>query len=231
MQNEYERILRLLQEKKISKEEFQLLTNALQRKDNPFIIWLQILVNPYQYIGQTICLVIGICALPLLALFANYLKLHFPSVIVISLVREHQHVLFSTILFEMVLSWLMISGLFFIYSLIIKVKNIKLYDCVSYIALAIIPDFLVLLTVFICYKIDPNIIYLNTQNTHSLKLGFENAIFTLLFFAFISWRMILLFNAFKAAIAIDGYKLWIGFMSSLIISEVVMFIIIPHLVV
>ncbi|HLX54916.1 MAG TPA: hypothetical protein VKR58_13305 [Aquella sp.] len=215
-----ERLLKLLQENKITEEEFHLLSNALTKKSNLFIRLATFLLNPFLTLSPKTCLVIGI----VVTIFLGGIGWHLNMIFSGFAGAEPTTIRYPVyhVYLELICSWLIFTMFFLIFSLLFKVRISKVFDFFAFIAIAKTPYLVLMLICLILNSIDPSLITLTAEQAPNITYKIFNLIFSIMFYLFWTWQIILYFNAYKESSGLSGDKVWPGFIISALTTNIIL---------
>jgi hypothetical protein len=222
MSTEYQRLQNLLADHKITANEFKLLTTALANKSSRFMEIFHFLLNPFRKINAVTALMLGVINLLAMSYFATKAKIYLLSAF--SFVPEsylHYNkisITFWLSVYQNVVCWILFSIVFLLFAKLFRQKNLRIIDFISYVGLARIPTFLIVLLTYLVQRISPDF-FTNKQYYPSIlsSCGF------IIELTAVVWQLILYFNALKEASGLIAGKLWLTVLLSFIIVTTVAF--------
>jgi hypothetical protein len=228
MNKEQKRLLTLLEQHKISYDEYIILQSALNPKHNKFFLILKFLLNPFQTIMEFKAIIVGLLIILSLSFVAWKLNIRFSGIIGIEYVsaNKYQHFkqfgMFQNFI-ELICIWLLASLLFILTSKILGAKFCRIID---FFAVTAIPKFtyLVLLTTFLYLKLSAPDLFIKSDLKLEATNQFIDLFMTIFFLSTIVWQLVLYFNGYKEASGLTGGKLWVGFIVSIGFSEIILFV-------
>jgi len=225
MFKEKERLINMLDKNKISKEDYKLLSKALNSKGVYLCRFFAMLLNPFQKIAGLNALLMGFSIIILMSFIGVTAKLYFPGVISCLnsvVIKNPQHQLnFIFLLYENVLCWFILSVLFITSAKILQKKDTRMIDFFGTVALSRYP-FLVL-TVFIAFIQIINSELMNIDLSKGLQVHMSPMMIALTFVTIICviWQVITYLSALKVSSGLQGTKLWISFIISITLGEMI----------
>ncbi len=216
MNEEQKRLLNLLNQNKITTEEYNKLSailSSVANKPNFF----NFLVNPFQKIVGWYACLIGILIILLMSYLADKTLIHFPSLFsyIYTGNMKQAHVNIFKIILENIFVCLTLSISFFACAKILQQKHLRFIDFIGTVMLARISYFMVTIILFICYQINKNYFLPPEAGRH-----INNPFIMFIVFSGLIWQITLLVNAFKESSGLSAHKLWISFIISIVITEV-----------
>lgn len=229
MNNDKERLMTMLKEKKITQEEYNTLLTALKKKSFFLKIESSLLLNPFQKIAGFKALIFGIIILLTSSYMGVLAKLYFLGPLTIinatAVVKQSREIGFLLLAYQNIICLLLLTTLFFIAAKILQNKKIRLIDFLGTLSLARFPLLFFTVIVSFARRMNPTILDFDMSqgiplHAHS-SIGF--VILAVTGMALIVWEIILYFYAMKESSGLVGKKLWLGFIISLIVSELIAF--------
>lgn len=219
MSKEMEKILTLLNEKKITQEEFGDLKQALQRpsqKTNMF----KYMIDPFESFSALQSLFIGFFVLAAMSLLASKIKIYYPGVLDFKITEGALG--FSTLFMQNLIVTASIGVVFIFTAIFLKQKNMRTLDFAGTVLFARFPYFLVTLALYLMFIAGWN---LNIEGLNSAK---DYAILIIVLSG-LFWQVVVYFNAFKFASGLQDAKLTGAYIFSLVFSEIISILILTNL--
>lgn len=184
------------------------LTNSSQNKAT----WLY---NPFQYLGGSKLLWIGLFIIVLHIPLGYFFNVRFDGALDMHVINSIESI--WVVVSDVLIAWLSMCLSMYISALIFN-SPIRLIDIAGATAVARIPLLIAILPAII-FAPDIQSIedLLNLQGTE-LYLLLAGGLIVLLF---LIWFILLLFNAYMINSNLKGWKLWTGFILSIIVAEVI----------
>ncbi|MSP53230.1 MAG: hypothetical protein EXR81_03135 [Gammaproteobacteria bacterium] len=219
---EQQRLLNLLTDKKISEEDFNTLSMALDKRPTRLMTALYLTVNPFQKIAGIKALYLGILVLFLMSALGFYAKTYYVNIMTsidVGMNPNHQaNYTFWLVLYQNIICCLSLSFGYLLFAKLFRQKGLRLIDFFGTVMLARIPFLFDTLTdmafkTFIPHFFtDPNIF---------LRPSLLNSIFTLQNLLLGLWAIALYFYALKESSGLTGNKLWIAAIGSFLLATVI----------
>lgn len=215
MVNSRVRLLNLLNEHKISQNEYDVLIRSLKEtRPNIFVRVLKFLINPYSQTPLSFSLILGLLIIAALAFVGSQSSMNFSGFLGVDFVPKVQFG-YLLILRHLLIIWVCISLLFFIISKLLGSHNLRILDFFAYCGIAKFPFLVVMLLDAIMYCINPN--YINVeQSVESVFINFYNGI---LIVALVFWHISLYFFAFREASGLNHQRTWFGYVFAMVAAN------------
>lgn len=180
-----------------------------------------LLYNPFEKIGGFYALLLGILIILLMNFFASLINTHFPGIVDYNLApidlnnnSKEIKISYLFLLYETLVSWIVLSSLYFAFAKIFKQKNLRAIDFFGSVAFSRYPYLIQAALTNVVFLIDPTI----RRSGHISVMSLVNdALILSCFF----WQMLTYFFALQVSSGLVGKKLWISFMGSIAIGEIV----------
>jgi len=173
------------------------------------------LFNPFLFVGGERILLIGLIIAAVHIPIGYFLNVRFDGAIDMHLVPTDVGLLTPVI--DVLIAWLSMAGCMFAAAKIFQ-SPMRLIDIAGAVLVARIP---LLLSIGPVLLLEPDFQsieeLLNLQGSELYQLAALSVISLL----FLIWFFVLLFNAFKINSNLKGARLWIGFIGSAIIAEII----------
>ena len=221
---EKQRLADMLETKKITIDEYKLLSSALDKKVSFLNKLFSNLINPFSKIAGSHALILGLIIMLSMSVLGIIANAYFPGILSIlnADVIKNPAVSLNVylLLYQVLTSWIVLTILFIIAAKICRQKNIRLIDFFGTVAFAHYP--LLILTIFISIiqLVSPGFMDVDISKgldlTQTLSLSYAS--FSIIVISCIIWQIITYFYAFKESSGLIGNKLWFGFIISIIIG-------------
>ena len=173
------------------------------------------LFNPFLFVGGERILLIGLIIAAVHIPIGYFLNVRFDGAIDMHLVPTDVGLLTPVI--DVLIAWLSMAGCMFAAAKIFQ-SPMRLIDIAGAVLVARIP---LLLSIGPVLLLEPDFQsieeLLNLQGSELYQL----AALSIISLLFLIWFFVLLFNAFKINSNLKGARLWIGFIGSAIIAEII----------
>lgn len=222
--NERKQLQLMLSEHKISNKDYQVLMEALEEKSRVTTSLLSVILNPFQKLAGTHALVAGLLVMIMLSLLALKAKMYLPGSLTIvnaeAIKNPKNSLNFSLILYQIGMSWVILSGFFITFSLIFRQKRLRLIDFLGTTAFSRFPYLFLMIFIYLIQFFDPSFFSIDVIKEFDLHPSFAKSIFGFGILVFIIWQLITYFNALKESSDLRGKRLWVGYILSIILAEV-----------
>lgn len=223
MSAEKERLLKMLDENKISENDYKILLAAIDSKNSKFKFIISLLVNPFQKIAGVKSLVIGVAIIFVMSYIGVLAKLYYSAILDITNATEVLHpkvpLSFLVLLYQNLVIWILLSAVYIIIAKIFRAKKVRIVDFLGTTALARYPYFFFTILFFITQLFVPNFSLYDTAKGYI----HPNILMMLLGVIFLLcgiWQLVAYYYAFKESSGLTHKKLWIGFVVSMLIAEI-----------
>jgi hypothetical protein len=220
--NEKQRLLNLLNEKKISSSDFKVLSDALDKKPSRLMTTLFFLVNPFQKVAGVRALLIGLVILLLTSLFGYYAKIYFIDLWNTSHVIENHlpkaPYTFWLVLYQNVICCLCLSLSYLLFAMIFQRKRLRVIDFFGTVAMSRFPFLVNAIIVFFVQWLAPDFM---SRHVTEISSSWLETIFSFQNIVLGFWQIIIYFYALKESSGLTGNKLWISIIASFILANFV----------
>jgi hypothetical protein len=215
MSTEKIKLMALLKENKISADEFHLLSNALARQSSPIKSIFPLLINPFQKIAGLYSLVAGFLIIISMSMIGSFAKVYFDGALAFNIASTFAHVKFLPnfylLLYQNLLSWLILSGLFVLSAKLFQQKRIRFVDFLGTIAFARYPFLILTIFTLLLQFIHPGLL----ASDASLFVQSYNIVWLFCY----AWQISTYFYALKESSGLAGKNLWISFVTSIVLAD------------
>lgn len=224
MTSENERLLTLLKDKKITQDEYKLLSKALV-PNTGVKLFFSLLINPYQKIAGISALGVGVGIILIISYFGAMAKIYFPGLLGILNSSMMKNPAIGTdflfLLYQNAVIWLVLTLLFIIAAKICQQKSIRIIDFMGTVALSRFPY--LLLTGFLAMMrvVDPRFMDVGMENGLQLKPSLLAITFSSVVIICAVWHIVTYFYALKESSGLSGKKLWLSFIACILVGEIV----------
>lgn len=223
--HERNRLLTMLSEHKINEHDFKILYEALNKKASRVYGIFTFAMNPFQKIAGLPALGLGFIVILLLSFLGTIAKVYFPGIfscLNAYVVKNASTPLsFQILLFQNLISWGILSALFIISSFAFKQKRLRIVDFLGTTALARFPFLFLTGYIAIIQKVDPNFMAIDLEKGLEFHFTLPMILFMIVVLLSFSWQAITYFFAFKESSGLISKKLWIGFIASVVLGELI----------
>lgn len=222
MSKEKERLINMLQTHKITDDEYQLLSAALDKKSSRLHSLFLFLINPFQKISGVYALITGFFLIICMSYFGVIGKVYFPGILdFIDPIGSSQTAIqinfnFFILLYENMISWVVLACLFMLVAKIFKQKRTRVVDFFGMLALSRLPYAIFAAFFAITRTINPGFMLVNTFRPSLLV-----SLFFIVVMLCVVWQITLYFYALKESSGLSGKKLWISYIVIIIFGEII----------
>ena len=224
MTKENERLDTLLRDKKITQDEYKLLSKALVKKTG-LKLFFSLMINPYQKVAGSVALGLGAGVIVLISYLGSIAKIYFPGLLGIlnsSIIKNPSiGTDFHFLLFQNGVIWLVLTILYIVVAKICQQKSVRIIDFMGTIALSRFPYLLLTGFLAIMRIVDPRFVDVGMENGLQLKLSLLALLFSSVVIVCAVWHIATYFFALKESSGLSGKKLWISFIACILIGEIV----------
>ncbi|MCB9073735.1 MAG: hypothetical protein H6623_08945 [Bdellovibrionaceae bacterium] len=221
MNIEQQKLVELLKNNKINKDEYALLMGALSPSNKSKVF--SFLLNPYEKFSTPVALAVGVTTLLLLSIVAQLFGFHFPDTLSLQEIKTSAgSSLGRNPFFQNIVIVLVTSILFYLSALLYKQRNLRFIDFVATNLLTRFPYLVAAIILTIVYKIsgfDPH---------QEPKVELSNlALFPIAItgIACLAWCLAMMFYSLKESSGLIGKKLWVSYLTTLLLSVVITLVI------
>ncbi len=225
MNQDKSRLDRMLRENKISEADYKVLLHATDKKSFFSKIESSLFINPFQKIAGVKALLLGVLILLLMSFLGVIAKVYFVGVMGVlnahALVKQAVNISFLLLMYQNLVSWLVLSSIFIIMTKVFQKQKIRIIDFLGTVALARFP--LLLLTfLMLCIQLfSPDFFAIDFSQGISMKASIGMSLFGVLALCLFIYQVVVYFYALKVSSGLVGKKLWISFILSFIIAELI----------
>jgi hypothetical protein len=223
MASEEERLKALLKDNKISQEEYVLLTKALAKPTlgRKLFSWL---TNPYQKVAGFKALGIGGLIIVVISYFGSIAQVYFSGLLGIlnaSIIKNQKiGTDFVFLLYQNIMIWLVMSLLYCLAIRIYQKKNVRMIDVLGTVALSRYPYLLLTAFVATIRTLNPSFMNISLESGLALDLSLLSICFSSVVILCVIWHIATYFYALKESSGLNGRQLWISFIVSMLVGEV-----------
>lgn len=218
------RLLTLLKDKKITQDEYQKLSNALEKTPASNTIF-GLLINPYQRIAGLWALILGFGIIAIISYLATIAQTYFPGIVSVLNAMAVQNAEvgtdFQLLLYQNIVGWGVLSVLFILTAIICQQKRIRWIDFMGTVALARFPYILLLAFIATIRVMYPSFLAIKDGAIFTQELSMGTFLFGAVVTTCIIWQIVTYFFALKESSGLQGKKLWGGFIACIVIGELI----------
>lgn len=222
MNKEQERLLAMRRENRLSEQDYQMLTEALNKKSLCTELENSLLFNPFRKIAGFKALFLGFILIVIMSFIGVYADIYYDGTFgffIASGIKTETHPNFLLLLYQNVIACLPISILFILAALFFRQKNIRFIDFFGTVILARFPMAFSVLGILLEMKLKPE--FFNMSQKPELHFSMLSSLINLLMFGCLAWHIATCFAALKESSGLQGKKLWLSFIVSALLSEII----------
>lgn len=225
MTQEKDRLLNMLQEKKISEEEYRLLSSAMVKKPALLNTLFSLLTNPFQKMAGFRALTVGFAVMILMSILGVIAKVYFMGILSClnaSVIINPKYQLNFTILFlQNLICWSVLSLLFLIAAKLFQQKRLRTIDFFGTVALARFPYLIIVIIVCIMRITHSSLLDVELTKGYQFKFSWALSLFGTVMIIAAIWQIVTYFYALKESSGLSGKKLWISFIAAIVLGEMI----------
>ncbi len=227
MNNENEKLLQMLKSKKISEEEYKLLTKAMGNKPSYFKGFVNLLINPFQKIAGLYALLLGFGVLLGMSFLGLKAQIYFTGILdafnASVLKNPMIKMSFLSLLYQNCVNWLVLSVIFILIAKIAKQKGTRVIDFFGTVAFARFPYLLLAVYLWIMRVMEPQFMDMRLEKIieYSFQLTPLMIFFSMVTTICVIWQLSTYFHALKISSGIKGKGLWISFIIAMVLGEMI----------
>lgn len=215
MSQEKEKLIAMLKRKKISENEFHLLTAALSKKSICENVEETLWINPFKKIAGLKALLLGLLIMAGMSIFGTYANLYFdsPFSAMFALgIKTTVKPSFLLLMYQTIASCLVLGSLYYIAALIFGRKRLRLIDFFGTVALSRYPYLVLSAFAALIYFLYPAVFQIDVSKGYDLHPSIADTMLDLVWMACYVWQILTYMFAFKESSGLEGKKFWISFM-------------------
>ena len=224
MSYEKQKLASMLQENKISKNDYQLLMSAIEhQEDQSLFAWF---INPFQKIAGYPALILGLLGIILLSLVGVAAHVYFSSILEclnaanlknMQVLQPSFLILFS----QNIINWLVLAAAFMASALIFGQKRLRIIDFLGTVALSRFPYIILSLLIAVIWQINPSSLDISLAQITSYHFTIAGLMTDFIWQFCFAWQITTYFFALKVSSGLKGTKLWIAFVCSILLTDAV----------
>ncbi len=222
--NQNSRLLNMYKENKITEEEYQLLINTLEKKSSFAHLVFSTIVNPFQKVAGIQALIIGLTIMVCMSYLGSIAKIYFDGSFGSSIASSFNdlkvHPTFFILLYQCLVSWVVLSVFYIALAKLFRQKRIRIIDFFGTVALSRYP-YLILTSIMVLISI-LNPAYFNIDVTHGYHYqqpSFTDVILDYTWNVCFIWQIATYFFALKESSGLTSTKLWLAFIVTISVGE------------
>ncbi len=213
----------MLEERKISQEDYLLLSNALKKKSVFANLENSILINPFKRIAGIKALLLGFILLVLMSILGSYANIYYDGVLGYLLpdgIKTTVKPNFFLLCYQNIIASVVLAAFFLLAALLYRKKRIRPIDFFGMVALSRYPLFISVIFTFLEKLIRPEEFKIDYSKGIELHFSVFGTVSNLLFTLCFIWQIITYFFALKEASGLEGKSLWISFIITFLVGDV-----------
>lgn len=225
MTEEKQRLLNMLKENKISQEEYQLLSASLDKKSSAAIALFSFLMNPFQKVAGIYALITGLIILICMSYVGVLANVYFPGILQVLngvVVKNPKIALsFHLLLYQILVSWLVLAALFFLAARMFQQKKLRLVDFFGTVALARFPYLIVTLFTWMMRVLNPTLMNVDITKGVQMHPSLTASFVGIFIYLCVLWQIATYYYALKVSSGLTGKKIWISFIVTIVLGEAI----------
>lgn len=216
----------MLNQHKISNEEYKLLSNALENKSSLENV-SSFLINPFQRLAGVPALFVGILIIIASSILGVFANLYFDGIASCSIASSFKNTgiqpSFLFLLYQNFVSWLVLALFYLLMARLFNQKGVRIIDIFSTVALARFPYLILTGILAIVMILKPSLYQHDPSKTYKLYPSIFIISLDLIWELFYVWLLAIYFSALKESTGLLGKKLWFSFLISIIVGQIASF--------
>jgi len=225
MNTENEKLRNMLKEGKITENDFQLLSTALDKRKPCISRLFTLAINPFQKIAGWYALFSGILVMCCMSYLGVIAKVYFPGILAVlnaSTVKNPAvPINFSWGMYQNFVSWIILSILFIITAKIFKQRQVRLIDFFGTVALSRFPFLVLVVFISIIRVVNPAFMEIDITKGFPIHSSLSMVAFSFVVILCAAWQLTTYFYALKESSGLTGKKLWISFIVAIILGDII----------
>lgn len=219
---EKQRLLAMLNEDKISENDFKILSAALAKKTSAISRLISVVINPFQKIAGIQALLLGIIILFVMSYAGLQAKIYYTGIMsmtsIANIPTPKGSYSFLLLIYQNFVCCLSLSLAYVVCALVFRQKRLRLIDFIGTVAVSRMPFLVMTLYLIIIQAITPDFAASTVVQLHSPWLSATTNLLSMLFAA---WQLAIYFYALKESSGLTGNKLWISAIVSFVVAAAV----------
>ncbi|MDF1646856.1 MAG: hypothetical protein P1U61_07775 [Legionellaceae bacterium] len=220
-----ERLDKMFQEKKISEADYKVLITAMDKKSLFKKIESSILINPFQKIAGLKALIWGMMILVSMSFLGVIGQVYFIGVMGVlnahALVKQAIDINFFLLAYQNLVSWIVLSSVFMATAKIFQKKRIRIIDFLGTVAFARFPLLIMTVCMALIQLVNPGFLAIDMTHGIPMKGSLAMSGFSVVILCLFIYQIAAYFFALKESSGLVGKKLWVSFIASFIVAEVI----------
>lgn len=225
MNREKECLIAMFEQNKISREDYQLLSAAIDKKSPVLSPLFSMLINPFQKIAGIKALLMGLAVLAGMSYLGVFAKVYFTDIFNFNYApffKNHVQPTFILLFYQNLICWLLLSGLFIVAAKIFHQKRIRIIDFFGTVALAKFPTLILVALTWVNQIIDPSVTDITSYTKeYHFNVSIIKYLFGLISLICFIWQVTSYFYALKESSGLIGKKLWSSFIVAILSGEMI----------
>lgn len=224
MSKEKLKLMSLLKENKISETDYKLLCAAMDKKSLLLNIESSIFINPFQKIAGFKALLLGLFIMLMMSVLGVIAKVYFDGILgyVFSLnIKAHLQPGLMLLLYQNVVSWLVLTLLFLLCALLFRQKRIRVIDFFGTVALSRYPFLISVGYIALLQTLDPSLFNIDSSHGYEMHLTLIGTVTNLIWNVCFFWQLITYFFALREASGLEGKRLWASYLVAILLGDVI----------
>lgn len=225
MSKEKDRLIAMVNQGKISAEDFKLLSSAWNKSPSFFSKTILLMVNPFKKIAGLNALIAGFLVLVSMSYLGTIANVYFLGMlsivngVVLKNTIVHPNVFL--LLYQNVISWLILATLFMISALLFKRKGIRIIDFLGTVALSRFPFLVLTIFLSIIQIVSPSFLNIDVSKGVQFHPSITISLFGFFVISCFIWQIATFYFALKESSGLVGGKLWISFIVAMLLGETI----------
>ncbi len=226
MNQDKERLNVMLKEHKISEADYKVLIEAIDKKSFLKRVSSSVLINPFQKIAGTKALFLGVAIFMLISFLGTIAQVYFIGVMGVLnahvVTKQTADISFWLLLYQNAVSWIVLSSVFMIMTKLTQKKKVRVIDFLGTVAFARFPLLFLTALMSAIQILNPDFLAIDISQGIQLKTGLSMNLLGAVILCLFIYQITVYFHALKESSGLVGKKLWLGFITSFVIAEIVL---------
>lgn len=225
MSNESERLRAMLAEKKISKEDYDMLINAMARKPVFSDKIFNYLINPFVRFAGWEAILLGLPMLLLLSVLGHFASVYFVGVFGLvysgNIINPEFSPTVPLLLYQIGVNWLTMAMLFLTVALIFRQPDIRWIDFFGTTALAQFPYVVATAAMIIETLFSPVTVVTSPGEIFHYHFSIASFISNMFYSLCFIWLLTTYFYALRESSGLTGTRLWTSYLIAMIAGQAI----------
>ena len=224
MNIEKQKLADMLDEKKITKEDYQLLVHALDKQESKRSL-VALFINPFQKIAGQTALLAGLVIIVVMSYMGVVADVYYAGIFDCLNAANLKHTQaikpnFSLLLTQNVINWLSLSATFILSAIIFKQKRFRVIDFLGTVAFSRFPTLILTTFIAIVWAANPSLLDFDvTKTTFQYHFNISGTLIDFMWQFCYAWQITIYLFALKESSGLNGTKLWIAFVVSVFTAD------------